>query len=51
VLSQIEEALTRIDGGTFGTCARCGHAIPEERLEARPWANLCIGCQREVERR
>jgi RNA polymerase-binding protein DksA len=51
VLSQIDEALTRIDSGTFGTCARCGHAIAEERLEARPWANLCIGCQREVERR
>ena len=51
VLSQIDEALTRIDSGTFGTCARCGHAIPEERLEARPWATLCIGCQREVERR
>ena len=51
VLAQIDEALTRIESGTFGTCARCGSEIPEERLEARPWASLCIGCQREVERR
>ena len=51
VLVQIDEALTRIDGGTFGTCARCGCEIAEERLEARPWASLCINCQREVERR
>jgi RNA polymerase-binding protein DksA len=51
VLKQIEEALGRIDEGTFGTCARCGREIPEERLEARPWATLCIDCQRELERR
>jgi DnaK suppressor protein len=50
VLQQIDEALKRIDEGTFGTCARCGGEIPEERLEARPWATLCIDCQRDVER-
>ena len=50
VLQQIEAALERIDDGSFGTCTRCGKEIPEERLEARPWATLCIDCQREVER-
>jgi RNA polymerase-binding protein DksA len=50
VLVQIEEALTRLDDGTFGTCTRCGREIAEERLEARPWASLCIDCQRETER-
>jgi RNA polymerase-binding protein DksA len=50
VLQQIESALIRIDDGSFGTCTRCGRPIAEERLEARPWATLCIDCQREVER-
>ena len=50
VLQQIEQALARIEEGTFGTCARCGREIPVERLEARPWATLCIDCQREMER-
>lgn len=51
VLEQIEAALGRIDAGTFGTCTNCGRAIAEERLEARPWATLCIECQRDAERR
>lgn len=50
VLRQIEEALGRIEEGTYGTCVRCGRDIPVERLEARPWATLDIDCQREVER-
>ena len=50
VLEQIDSTLKRIDDGTFGTCTRCGKPIAEERLEARPWASLCIGCQRELER-
>ncbi len=50
VLQHIDAALARIDDGTFGTCTRCGRAIAVERLEARPWAALCIDCQREVER-
>jgi len=51
VLADIDAALKRIDDGTYGLCAGCGHQIAEERLEARPWATLCIGCQRERERR
>jgi DnaK suppressor protein len=50
VLAQIDAALKRIDDGTFGTCTNCGKPIAEERLEARPWASLCINCQREAER-
>jgi RNA polymerase-binding protein DksA len=50
VIQQIDEALARIDAGTFGTCTRCGRPIAEERLEARPWAALCIDCQRLLER-
>jgi RNA polymerase-binding protein DksA len=50
VLSAIEEALGRIEDGTFGTCARCGKAIAEERLEAIPYATRCIDCKRLEER-
>jgi DnaK suppressor protein len=45
-LAQVEAALARIDDGTFGMCRRCGNAIATERLEALPWAALCIECQR-----
>jgi YteA family regulatory protein len=51
VLADIDAALKRIDDGTYGICTNCGRPIPEERLEARPYATLCIGCQRERERR
>jgi RNA polymerase-binding protein DksA len=50
VLQQIDEALERIDNGSYGTCRRCGKPIAVERLEARPWATLDIDCQRELER-
>jgi RNA polymerase-binding protein DksA len=51
VLVQINGALGRIEDGTYGTCTNCGKPIPEERLEARPWASLCIDCQRDADRR
>ncbi len=50
VLAAIDEALARIDEGTFGICQRCGKPIAEERLEALPWATLCIDCKRLQER-
>jgi DnaK suppressor protein len=50
VLSQIDAALGRLDEGTYGTCAGCGRDIAPERLEATPWAALCIDCKREAER-
>jgi len=49
-LRLVEEALARIDAGTYGTCIRCGREIPSERLEALPWAAHCIDCQRFADR-
>jgi DnaK suppressor protein len=50
VLGEINAALQRIEAGTYGTCTNCGEAIPVARLEAYPWASLCIECKRELER-
>jgi RNA polymerase-binding protein DksA len=50
VLRAINDALKRIEDGTFGTCGRCGNLIAEERLEAIPYANRCIDCKRLEER-
>ncbi len=49
VLGEIDAALKRIDEGTYGTCEVCGKPIAPERLEARPWATLCIDDQRRRE--
>ena len=49
VLREIDAALKRIDEGTYGTCNSCGAEIPEGRLEANPWASLCIDCKRRAE--
>jgi DnaK suppressor protein len=46
VLAEIEAALRRIDDGTFGRCEVCGRPIGDERLEAVPYARLCIDDQR-----
>ena len=50
VLTEIDGALGRIENGTYGVCQRCGNSIGEERLEALPWATLCIDCKRKQER-
>ena len=50
VLEEIDTALARIDEGTYGMCERCGKPIDEERLEALPWATLCIDDKRKQER-
>jgi len=49
VLAAIDSALKRIDEGTYGTCVSCGDQIRYERLEATPWASLCIDCKRKAE--
>jgi len=49
-LALIDEALARIDAGSYGRCASCGKPIAAERLEALPWAALCIDCQRSSRR-
>jgi DnaK suppressor protein len=51
VLHEIDAALRRIDEGTYGTCAACGQEIAPERLDAYPWASLCIDDARKKERR
>jgi DnaK suppressor protein len=50
LLQAIDAALVRIDAGTYGICVNCGRPIAPERLEAMPWATLCINCKREEER-
>jgi RNA polymerase-binding protein DksA len=50
VLAEIDAALKRIEDGTYGICTNRGEQIPVERLEALPYATLCIDCQREQER-
>jgi RNA polymerase-binding protein DksA len=49
VISEIDAALQRIEDGTYGVCASCGREIPPARLEANPWASLCIDCKRKAE--
>jgi RNA polymerase-binding transcription factor len=50
VLAEVDAALKRIEDGTYGICTNRGEQIPVERLEALPYATLCIDCQRERER-
>ena len=50
VLEEIKAALKRIEEGTYGMCTNCGKQIAEARLEALPWATLCIDCARDRER-
>ena len=46
-LKDVERSLERIDAGTYGVCERCGRPIDPDRLDARPWALLCIDCQQK----
>jgi DnaK suppressor protein len=45
-LHDVERALAKMDAGTYGACERCGRPIARERLEAIPWALLCIDCKK-----
>jgi len=49
-LARIEYALERMREGQYGSCEGCGTNIPMARLNALPYATLCIKCQREAER-
>jgi DnaK suppressor protein len=44
LLAEIDAALERVAGGTYGVCVRCGSAIGPARLEARPAAPTCVTC-------
>lgn len=48
-LSNIDKALERMREGTYGLCEACGNKIPVARLQALPYAVLCIECQRIAE--
>lgn len=50
-LQLIESAIARIENKKYGVCARCSKKIPRERLEAIPYALLCIQCKSSEERR
>jgi len=43
-LRDVERALEKLDEGTYGACDACAGSIGVERLEAIPWAMLCVGC-------
>jgi DnaK suppressor protein len=48
LLQQVNEALARIENGTYGICTNCNKPINEKRLEAIPWASLCLDCEEEL---
>ncbi|HEV2171585.1 MAG TPA: TraR/DksA family transcriptional regulator [Candidatus Binatus sp.] len=49
-LQQIDDALARLDDGSYGICESCGLEIAEERLAAMPFSRLCRDCQQDQER-
>ena len=49
LITKIEDALGRINDGSYGVCEECGGAIDVERLKARPVTTLCITCKAEQE--
>ena len=51
ILYQIDDALKRLDDGSFGICQQCNQPIAMSRLKAVPYASLCIGCQRVKEQK
>ena len=51
ILTEIEEALKRIEEGTYGYCIDTGKEIPEARLEAMPWTPRCLEAQAAYELR
>ncbi len=47
-VSSLQEALRRLEAGTYGICERCGKEISLQRLEALPEARLCIDCAQQA---
>ena len=50
LLKEIDEALRRVYRGEFGVCENCGRPITRARLEAMPYARLCLSCKEKEER-
>ena len=51
ILYQIDDALKRLDDGSYGVCQQCNQPITMSRLKAVPYASLCINCQRAKEQK
>lgn len=51
LLTKIDQALSRIENGTFGTCRSCEEPIEVKRLQARPVSELCLSCKEREEHR
>jgi DnaK suppressor protein len=49
ILSEVNDALARIEQGTLGRCENCGQEISRQRLKALPYARYCIRCARKLE--
>ena len=49
-LAQIDDAIVRLDAGSFGVCVTCGKDIPAARLDARPYSTQCVTCAGRVRR-
>ena len=49
-IQQIDQALLRIDGGSYGFCLNCGNPLNEKRLTAIPWSRHCVDCQELAEK-
>jgi len=48
-MKAVDDALRRIEEGTYGTCSQCGQAIPLERLKALPYTTMCLPCKTAAE--
>lgn len=51
LLRQVQDALRRIEQGSYGICHECEEPISPKRLDAVPWARYCVACQEELGRR
>ena len=49
LLTLVENALQRLENGTYGLCQQCGKAIDPKRLEALPWAERDVRCEEQLE--
>src|ERR1700690_427446 len=48
LLREVEDALRRIHGSSYGVCAECSEPISAKRLDAVPWAKFCVRCQEAI---
>jgi DnaK suppressor protein len=48
-LFEVEQAIERLDSGSYGNCSHCEDKIPSRRLQAVPWARYCVDCQEQAE--